>query len=628
MIVKRPIEHVKETRSLKIFNTAVPDEWICRRIEQDYAIDLEVEVVTKGEVSGKSLFVQLKSSDCLSIKPTHIDYQFETDKLSYYLQKDIPVLLVLVDLNDKQCYWLFTQEYTYDELEKKSPEWKQQKTVTLRIPRSAEWSISLNEIEALAFKGPFYLMMKKIASIQPEDMIDWKKTSQPLDILRQLKSEMTEKAQEISLEMSYQYGKNGNPEKAYSELLAVYKESEAHSKNRIKAIASLLWLLTPTNTEENKRLKDLAMEGLSSAQKCKEDAYFLFFAGVIHEADFFRLTDRLGNELTLKQITAQTSNGQMELMLAVLSSKTMRSLVGIKKEVSYIMRQARQHGQYFVYAELLRRFALMQLILYQTLIFWFEAEKIKDLLSSAKTSLDLSWKIADSSNQEEVKCVLSEDLALYYYLADDVEMRNEVLTKGILLAKKINHDGFSRSIQEKLSQYEKMPRVIKGPGDLSEPTEEEFDNLSDEEIDRIQRRILNMAGVGVEGQNNYAILSRIGLRDRNPERILRHCEHLFVEITLYDAIWGMVGLQSAGQKLLFCEKKGFALGLELDEILERFKKSYCYDCTFHTAKSQDWKWTSRWQRERKLPEEMKELLIEFKKIKHQLIAYKRQNSQG
>jgi hypothetical protein len=66
--VKRPKEHVKETKSRKIFSNLIPDEWILRDIQHDYALDIELEIVTEENVSGKTLLIQLKSSESLTMK--------------------------------------------------------------------------------------------------------------------------------------------------------------------------------------------------------------------------------------------------------------------------------------------------------------------------------------------------------------------------------------------------------------------------------------------------------------------------------------------------------------------------------------------------------------------------------
>lgn len=606
--MKRPEEHVKETRSIKIFNDSVPDEWICRRIEHDYALDIEIEIVEDKQVSGKTLLVQLKSSDSFSPENEVVGYQFETSKLQYYLRKDVPVLLVLVDLSSKKSYWLFVQEHIYEQIEKTHQAWTQQKTITLKIPAGNVWSECLDILRDIAFEGPFYLAMKKISSIQTWKLLSWRKNMDTLTELEGFKEKMDEKAQEIGLELSYRYMKEGRPEEAVAAMRKVYDESKANSMNRLKAIVALVWQYNPTRIDENVILFKLASEGVAVSQKLDSKPYCLYFKGIAIQTLFFKLAQRLGDELILKKVSEQTKDSIMEPFLAISASKTTRTLYEIKSDFVSTLDDAESSKQYVVFTDLLRRFALMQLFLYQNLITFIDSEKMTDLLNSAKAALDLSWKIIGATSQVDVKCVVLEDFALFYHMTNNVAMRRKVLEECVVLSEKIGHKGYATSCKEKYEHYEKAPPFIMGPKDIPRSTEEDFDKLSDDEVDKMHRFLLKKAGIDVDGNDEFAELARVGLKDRNPERVLRHCEHLYVEIVTYGPIWDMVGLTTTGQKLLFCEKKGSIVGWRLDEVFERLKTTYCSGCSFHSPRPPEWKWTYRWQREQGTPVKLKEII--------------------
>ncbi len=125
-----------ETQSDKIFSNQVPDEWIYRKIERDYGLDREIEIVIEGKVTGKTLLVQLKSSKSIDVSGDFIHFPIETDKLNYYMERDVPVFLVFVDLNTKKCWYLFIQEHVYEKLDAHNSIWRRQKTVVLEIPGS------------------------------------------------------------------------------------------------------------------------------------------------------------------------------------------------------------------------------------------------------------------------------------------------------------------------------------------------------------------------------------------------------------------------------------------------------------------------------------------------------------
>lgn len=79
----------------------------------------------------------------------------------------------------------------------------------------------------------------------------------------------------------------------------------------------------------------------------------------------------------------------------------------------------------------------------------------------------------------------------------------------------------------------------------------------------------------------------------------------------YGPIWDMVALPETGMKILYCEKKGSIMGYSLDELLELFKGSNCKTCKYHSPRSDDWKWTRKWHRERRKPEGMIKTIENF-----------------
>ena len=111
---------------------------------------------------------------------------------------------------------------------------------------------------------------------------------------------------------------------------------------------------------------------------------------------------------------------------------------------------------------------------------------------------------------------------------------------------------------------------------------------------------------------SLAQLAKIGIRDRNPERVLKYCESLYTEIINYGPIWDSVALPSTGTKILFCDKKGRAIvGRELDRLLEEMHREFCKECTDHKPRPADWKWTHKWHRERGQPDLMKKYIENY-----------------
>jgi hypothetical protein len=145
--LKRPQAHVNEDKSEDILKKYIPVEWIMRKIPKDYGIDYEIEIVENEEVTGKRIWIQLKSvenpikvkskeiiingeSSCIE----YISYQTPVNLLKYSLSCDFPLILAVVDLTNELIYWIPLQDEITMNLEDKKPTWRDQDTVVIHIP--------------------------------------------------------------------------------------------------------------------------------------------------------------------------------------------------------------------------------------------------------------------------------------------------------------------------------------------------------------------------------------------------------------------------------------------------------------------------------------------------------------
>jgi len=105
--MKRPEQHITETKSQRIFESIVPIDWVCRDIKPDYGIDFLVEIFEKGESTGKTFFVQLKGST-QTISNNTFEKQFTVDNLKYYNSLALPVLIVCVSVETEQVWGIWS----------------------------------------------------------------------------------------------------------------------------------------------------------------------------------------------------------------------------------------------------------------------------------------------------------------------------------------------------------------------------------------------------------------------------------------------------------------------------------------------------------------------------------------
>lgn len=83
--------------------------WLLRpnHQEDDYGIDAYVDIKIDKGISGKSIAIQAKTGDSYFVTKNEFGWKFygELKHLNYYLNHDIPVLIVIVDESIKKAFW-------------------------------------------------------------------------------------------------------------------------------------------------------------------------------------------------------------------------------------------------------------------------------------------------------------------------------------------------------------------------------------------------------------------------------------------------------------------------------------------------------------------------------------------
>jgi hypothetical protein len=120
-----------QKESENILRSMLPNNWLIREQKPDFYIDYSVEIGEHGEPTGNIFYVQLKGIS--NLKPTHkeIKYQLKSKHLKYF--RDVlrfPVFLIVIDINQKEGYWVFLQKYIIDTFKKGIPN----QTKSIRIP--------------------------------------------------------------------------------------------------------------------------------------------------------------------------------------------------------------------------------------------------------------------------------------------------------------------------------------------------------------------------------------------------------------------------------------------------------------------------------------------------------------
>lgn len=160
----RPISHINGESGVEMLKEIFPKEWVVREYSPDYGIDLDVELFEKIDEKkyktlGEHIFVQVKGTDnivkkeinvysCMNVekeicvnksdlsKMLVVQYSIDTDLLSTVEQMGsaVPVLLCVVDLKDKEAFFVCLNDYIEKILIPQNPVYYEQDSVTINVP--------------------------------------------------------------------------------------------------------------------------------------------------------------------------------------------------------------------------------------------------------------------------------------------------------------------------------------------------------------------------------------------------------------------------------------------------------------------------------------------------------------
>jgi len=112
--MKRHRTHQIDELAKRFFQAATPVTWCYNEHKTDYGKDYLVEPGDDDEeLTGLNFFVQLKGQEKVKLTAdgSRVKFVLETMHAAYYLDKikDLPVFLVVVDVNKKKGWFQFLQ---------------------------------------------------------------------------------------------------------------------------------------------------------------------------------------------------------------------------------------------------------------------------------------------------------------------------------------------------------------------------------------------------------------------------------------------------------------------------------------------------------------------------------------
>ncbi|ALK96606.1 DUF4365 domain-containing protein [Massilia sp. WG5] len=131
---KRIETHRIDTKAVRHIFTHLNEHWLVRSLdERDYGIDLQLERYDMDDATGDFIFVQVKGTDA-EFKDSVKLGGFPVDTINYALMFDVPFFLFHTSNASKQTKFVWLQKYVELKLDRDTPNWKSQDSVTIYFP--------------------------------------------------------------------------------------------------------------------------------------------------------------------------------------------------------------------------------------------------------------------------------------------------------------------------------------------------------------------------------------------------------------------------------------------------------------------------------------------------------------
>lgn len=162
------VDQENEIRSRNFLSEFCIDQgWKFRDNQLDNDIDGEIEIFDEERKStAKFIKVQLKAvRKTKDSKEELIKYNCSRKFMAFVDVCDIPIILVLYDVEKKKCYYLYMQEYIFNFLDENNSNWRSNSTnVTVKISTKNELNKADDAIDTLTrigFKGIYEIQQNR-----------------------------------------------------------------------------------------------------------------------------------------------------------------------------------------------------------------------------------------------------------------------------------------------------------------------------------------------------------------------------------------------------------------------------------------------------------------------------------
>jgi hypothetical protein len=591
--MKRTSQQITDTEARRLFQSSLPPEWVAREQSDDYGIDFEVEVFIQNQSTGIIFKAQLKGSQDTTIVDNFISQSIPIKNILYYLvEVKIPVFIIIADIPNSKVYW-YAPQLDSELLDRAKN--SDQNSLTVYVPVTNILPSSSGNMIQTHIKCNLLLSTQDLASASTFSFFD---AIQHFKISESLVQSLQDKTDVAKLQLAYAKliaqdfvasveiidrilsGEETNIETKFQALL--YKEDAVirlelnDSSDRGEVLSKVpLFFAEEMRTLTSNGPFPLRLFAIIAR------SIAIFYVLVMQEFSLF---------LNLKM---QPDNQDPFIMF---------SLIGHRSDlVKRIRINYKQCWRLFNYAVKLNQFNLIPLLIQRFIpalnILFLRLRQ--DNLHSSYLSLrkdclhliEVAFNISVALKEYDQAASLANDALLLLDPSDSIDFESVYALTLNWLTKYPDVPSKSQ-IALRLENFANQMR-----SHYAETQSRK--EISIEEEQEIYRRMAIAMGIRLDDTNDQiSQIVNIGIRDLNPERVLRNCRHLFTFVSGGGVPAKMLNLPTAGFKRLHCLAKEITMeGLDLDHLYQTFHGAYCASCVLSDPYPKDWKWSRKWQQE-------------------------------
>jgi hypothetical protein len=588
--MQRTKQHQLDTAAQKVFQQAIPNEWVSRdQTHADYGFDFEVEVFKDSKSTGIIFKVQLKGTEDLRLLKNQktISYSFSLDNIKYYLEEvNIPIIIIIVDLKTNIVYWhnpiLDTELHnTYQTLKGGS-----QETLSVHLDAANTLPKDLNVLIYEYLKSLSFIAIKILGT---NDQGYFLEAANALKRSPELIDKLQNKVDLLRITEISEFLEAKQLDKAERKVLDLLNSTQASIETKFQA-AIFSETIDLSRAVENKQSPEI----ISAIYSAHADQLTKIATRGPEQLRLFALANSLFYKM--KSIVHLEYSLYMNWKLNIDDNDTLWLNGVYQRRIKYIkdinifyhrfkkiLKIALDTEQYLVIPDIIVNMIqgispYLQRMRDEQLLEGVNIYRA-ELLEIGQLGIDVCKKVKNYGS-------LFDIIYSLLLLSDISNTQTVEEEKGNLLKLVSDCDpNVQDSIKQKLESLRDMGiKMSEGKNEI-------------EEEEQIYKAMAKSIGVNLDDEKDPdAKVINIGLKDLNPERILKNCKYLFVTIVSSSFIAEKLKLPTAGFKAIICTKHKFQQeALSLDQIYNGFKTDHCNNCKDVEPIPGDWHWTREWQ---------------------------------